>query len=267
MSTSGPAPDVPGRAGTGEERAAAPEGRHFLLDGQPVSYTPGDTLIAAAARAGHVVPHLCWDPGLGPSGACRVCTVRVDGRLATACTTRAAPGQRVENQRPDLRAARRVLVQMLFIEGRHFCPGCEKSGDCRLQDAGYALDLTEPGFEPFQADQAVDASHPDLWLDLGRCILCKLCVRASREVDGKAVFAIAGHGAATRVVVNAPSGRLGDTGFSLDDRAAHICPVGAILPKRQGYVRAIGQRPADARTRDVEARPGTTRSDARGARA
>jgi [NiFe] hydrogenase diaphorase moiety small subunit len=248
MSPSAPAPDASARAEAGRTAAAAAATGHFLLDGQPVRYTPGETLIAAATRAGHEVPHLCWDPGLGPSGACRVCTVRVDGRLVTACTTRAVTGQCVENHSPALVAARRVLVQMLFIEGRHFCPGCEKSGDCRLQDAAYALDLTDPGFEPFEAERPVDASHPDLWLDLGRCILCKLCVRASREVDGKAVFAIAGHGAATRVVVDAASGRLGDTAFSLTDRAAHICPVGAILPKRQGYARAIGQRPADART-------------------
>lgn len=261
MSASAPAPDAAGRADAGPSRSASLQGGHFLLDGQAVPYTAGETLIAAATRAGHEVPHLCWDPDLGPSGACRVCTVRVDGRLVTACTTRAAGGQCVENRSPALQAARRVLVQMLFAEGRHFCPGCEKSGDCRLQDAGYALGLTDPGFEAFHAERPVDASHPDLWLDLSRCILCKLCVRASREVDGKAVFAIAGHGAATRVVVDAPSGRLGDTAFSLDDRAARVCPVGAILLKRRGFAVPIGQRPADQRVATDPASDAPHRAD------
>jgi hypothetical protein len=36
----------------------------------------------------------------------------------------------------------------------------------------------------------------------------RLCVRASREVDGKNVFAIGGHGIGTRLVVNSPSGKL-----------------------------------------------------------
>lgn len=219
----------------------------FLLDGVRVPFDDGDTVIAAAARAGHEIPHLCWHPALGQSGACRLCTVRVDGRLAAACTTRAADGQVVECRSGDLDERRRLLVQLLFVEGNHFCPGCEKSGDCRLQDAGYAFGVTGPGFEEFYPRRPVDASHPDVWLDLNRCILCKLCLRASREVDGKGVFAISGHGVGTHIVVDSASGLLGDSRLAADDLAAHICPVGAILPKRRGYVVPIGARPADLR--------------------
>lgn len=219
----------------------------FTLDGAVVPFDAGETVIAAAARAGHDIPHLCWDARLGPSGACRLCTVRVDGRLAAACTTRAAAGQVVESAAPDLQDRRRALVQMLLAEGNHFCPGCEKSGDCRLQDAGYALGATGPGFEAFFPQHAVDASHPEVWLDFNRCILCKLCVRASWEVDGKGVFQIGGHGVHTRVVVNSPSGRLADSALAADDLAANICPVGAIGPKRRGYAVPIGQRPVDLR--------------------
>ncbi len=225
----------------------------FTLDGTAVPFDDGDTLMAAAHRAGHDIAHLCWHPALGPSGACRLCTVRVDGRLAAACTTRAAPGQVVENAAPDLQDRRRALVQMLLAEGNHFCPGCEKSGDCRLQDAGYALGVTGPGVEEFFPQHAVDASHPDVWLDFNRCILCKLCVRASWEVDGKGVFQIGGHGVHTRVLVNSPSGELADSALQAGDLAARICPVGAIGPKRRGYAVPIGQRPADLR--DAAARP------------
>jgi [NiFe] hydrogenase diaphorase moiety small subunit len=225
----------------------SPPTPQFQLDGQPVPFEPGDTLIGAATRAGHAVPHLCWDERLGPSGACRLCTVRVDGRLAAACTTRAAVGQVVESETADLQDRRRQLVRMLLAEGNHFCPGCERSGDCRLQDAGYALGVTGPGYEEFFPQRVVDASHPEVWLDLNRCILCKLCVRASWEVDGKGVFAISGHGVHTRIVVNAASGRLGDSALAADDLAARICPVGAIGPKRRGFAVPIGQRPADAR--------------------
>lgn len=218
---------------------------HFVLDGQQVPFDEGDTLLAAAARAGRHVPHLCWHPRLGHSGACRVCTVNVDGRLAAACTTRAMAGQVVENRTVELDSKRRLLLQMLFVEGDHFCPGCEKSGDCLLQATASEMGMTGMGFEEFHPGRAVDASHPDLWLDLNRCILCKLCLRASHEVDGKDVFAIAGHVIGTRLVVNAPSGRLGDSRIAADDLAAVVCPVGAILPKRRGFVVPIGQRHFD----------------------
>lgn len=219
----------------------------FSLDGEPVPFEPGETLMAATERAGQAIPRLCWHPQLGPSGACRLCTVRVDGRLAAACTTRAAAGQVVESEVPELQQRRRALVQMLLAEGNHFCPGCEKSGDCRLQDAGYALGVTGPGYEEFYPQRAVDASHPEVWLDLNRCIVCKLCVRASWEADGKGVFQIGGHGVHTHVIVNSESGLLGDSTLAASDLAASICPVGAIGPKRRGYALPIGQRPVDLR--------------------
>jgi len=70
-------------------------------------------------------------------------------------------------------------------------------------------------------------------------------VRASRDVDGKNVFAIGGHGIGTRLLVNSASGRLGDTPMALADRAADICPVGVILPKRRGFAVPIGERQFD----------------------
>jgi [NiFe] hydrogenase diaphorase moiety small subunit len=155
------------------------------------------------------------------------------------------PGSEVQCRTEELDARRRLLLQMLFVEGNHFCPGCEKSGDCALQSAAYEVGMTGPHFEEFFPDRPVDASHPDVWLDLNRCILCKLCVRASTEIDGKGVFAIAGHGVHAHVIVDSPTGRLGDSRLATTDLAARICPVGAILPKRRGFAVPIGQRPVD----------------------
>jgi [NiFe] hydrogenase diaphorase moiety small subunit len=79
-------------------------------------------------------------------------------------------------------------------------------------------------------------------LDMNRCVMCELCVRASRDFDGKNVFALAGRGMDAKIVVNSPTGKLGDSDLALTDRAATICPVGAILPKRVGYRIPIGER-------------------------
>jgi len=88
----------------------------------------------------------------------------------------------------------------------------------------------------------VDASHPDFIIDFNRCILCELCVRARRAAAGKRVFAISGRGLSSHLVVDSPTGRLGDSAFSAADKAAHVCPVGAILPKHHGYEVPIGAR-------------------------
>lgn len=214
----------------------------FLVDGVQVPFAAGQTILEAALAAGVWIPHLCFHPDFEPHGSCKVCAVTVDGRPVSACTVKAAAGQDVRSETPEIRTQRRTLLQMLFVEGNHFCPGCEKSGNCTLQALAYDAEMLTPHFDPFFPDRPVDASHPDALIDFNRCILCALCVRASRDVDGKTVFAIAGRGADARLVVNAPSGRLADTDFSAEDRAAHVCPVGAILIKRVGFKVPIGQR-------------------------
>jgi len=217
----------------------------FELDGAEVEFGPGDTILQAATLAGHYIPHLCWKPGFHPHGSCRLCTVKVNGRSGSACTVQAASGQEVQSNTDELNAQRKTLLQMLFVEGNHFCPSCEKSGNCLLQASAYEMNMEGPRFEEFYPARPVDASHPDVLLDLNRCILCGLCVRASAEVDGKHVFAIDGHGIHTHLVVNSASGLLVDSSLQADDCAAKICPVGAILPKRQGFAIPIGQRRFD----------------------
>jgi [NiFe] hydrogenase diaphorase moiety small subunit len=217
----------------------------FTIDDQPVPFEPGQTILEAAKAAGVYVPHLCHHPEFKPHGSCRLCTVVVNGRTGSACTLRAATGQEVEVDTPELNALRRTLVQMLFVEGNHFCPGCEKSGNCQLQALGYEFEMATPHFAHFFPSLGVDASHPDALIDFSRCIQCELCVRASRDIDGKDVFALAGRGLENKLIVNSPSGKLGDSTFSVTDKAAHVCPVGAILVKRVGFADPIGERRYD----------------------
>jgi len=216
--------------------------KEFLMDGSPVSFTEGQTVMQAAMAAGIFIPHLCYHPEFKPHGSCKLCTVKAAGRFVSACTVAAREGMEVENNTPELNDKRRVMLQMLFVEGNHFCPSCEKSGNCMLQGLAYELEMLTPHFNLFYPERPVDASHPDILLDFNRCILCELCVRASRDIDGKSVFALTGRGIGKHLVVSAESNRLGDTDFSPSDTAANVCPVGVILHKRKGFAVPIGKR-------------------------
>ena len=217
----------------------------FLLDGEDIPFTPGQTVMQAAAAAGKYIPHLCWHPDFPPHGSCKLCMVKVGGRHVSSCALEAKEGMEVESNTPEMNGERRALLQMLFVEGNHFCPSCEKSGNCELQAQAYELEMTSTRFDHFFPVRPVDVSHPDILLDFNRCIFCELCVRASRDVDGKSVFALTNRGIHKHLVVNAESGRLGDTDFSADDLAARICPVGVILRKRVGFEVPIGSRTYD----------------------
>ena len=232
----------------GEVRASGSVEFGLTIDGVEVPFEPGQTIMEAAAGAGVYIPHLCFHPDFKPHGSCKLCTVKANGRYATACTTPATDGMTVENITDAIQSDRRRLTQMLFVEGNHYCPFCEKSGNCQLQAVAYFVGMQETYFRHFYPRRELDASHPDILLDRDRCIQCELCVRASREVDGKNVFGLGGRGMRTRLVVNSESGLLKDTDITKDDRAVHACPTGAILPKHVAYRVPIGERLYDRRS-------------------
>ena len=121
----------------------------FRLDGEEVPFVPGQTLIQAAKVAGKYIPHLCWHPDFVTHGSCKLCTVKIGKRYGAACTIQAAEGLDVENRTPELDDKRRTMLQMLFVEGNHFCPSCEKSGNCALQATAYELGMLTPHFDHF----------------------------------------------------------------------------------------------------------------------
>ena len=216
----------------------------FIMDGNIIQGEPGQTILQAADAAGRYIPRLCAHKDLVPHGSCRVCTVLVNGRPQAACTQPAAEGIMVESAAPKVQKLRTSIIEMLFVEGNHFCMFCEKSGNCELQALAYRFGVTAPKY-PYQFPyRDVDASHPDIFLDRNRCVLCGRCVRASRDVDGKNVFQFVGRGKDKRIAVDARAG-LGETNAAVTDKAIEVCPVGAILRKRVGYAVPIGRRQYD----------------------
>lgn len=216
----------------------------FTIDGVDVEGRKGETILQAADRAGIYIPRLCYTEGLVPRGACRMCTVLVNGRPQSACTQPVAPNMVVANDTEKLNRYRRDILDMLFVEGNHYCMYCEKSGNCELQALAYRFGITAPKF-PYQfPERDVDASHPDILIDRNRCVLCGRCVSASRDLDGKNVFEFVGRGVDRKVAVNSES-KLADTSIDGTDKAVDVCPVGAILRKRVGYVTPVGKRKYD----------------------
>ncbi len=216
----------------------------LTIDGQNIEGTPGQTIMEAADAAGIYIPRLCHMEGLEPWGSCRLCTVTVNGRPCSACTQPITDGMIVDNATEELEAARKTLIEMLFVEGNHFCMSCEKSGNCELQGLGYRFGITAPTLPYHFAQREVDASHPDILIDRNRCILCARCVRASQDLDGKAVFAFTGRGAEKQIAVNAEA-CLVSTDVDVTDRALDVCPVGALLRKRVGFAIPVGERKYD----------------------
>jgi [NiFe] hydrogenase diaphorase moiety small subunit len=216
----------------------------ITIDGRDIEARPGQSILEAAQSAGVYIPRLCYMKGLVPHGSCRVCTVLVNGRPQSACTQPVAPGMIIENDTERMLNLRRNIIDMLFVEGNHYCMFCEKSGNCELQALAYRFGITAPKYPYLWPEREVDASHPDVWVDRNRCILCGRCVRASRDVDGKHVFEFVNRSGDKSIAVDAKA-RLADTDLDVTDKAVAACPVGALLAKRVGYAVPVGKRRYD----------------------
>jgi [NiFe] hydrogenase diaphorase moiety small subunit len=224
----------------------------LTIDGISIEAEKGQTILSAAEESGIYIPRLCAYRDLLPHGSCRVCSVRLNGRIQAACVQTVTDGAIVENETDEMQEYRRNIIDLLFVEGNHFCMSCEKSGHCELQALAYRFGITAPRYQLLYPKRDIDMSHPDVYLDHNRCILCGRCVRASQDLDHKNVFQFIERGCRKRLQVN--GGVLAATDLQATDEAVAACPVGALMRKRVGYSVPVGRRPYDELPigRDVE---------------
>src|SRR5262245_49377763 len=111
------------------------------LDGKSVSIEAGESLLALTRRAGAAVPSLCYDERLKGYGSCRMCLVKVNGRLAASCTLPAEKGQTVVTDDEELRKLRKGLGELtlsLLPDGD--CPACKIRGGCEMHAVTKAVE-------------------------------------------------------------------------------------------------------------------------------
>lgn len=215
----------------------------FTIDGKECTASKGQYIVDAAADNGVYIPVLCHMRDLVPSGSCRICTIKVNGRHMAACTTPVDDEMSVENNSEELLDIRKAIVEMLFVEGNHFCPSCEKSGNCDLQALGYKYQMMVPRFPYAFERRELDATTPKIFLERNRCIFCKRCIRLIKDDQNRSVFAFKGRG--KNLEINMDRKLATEMSEEMAQKAMDICPVGCILRKEVGFIDPIGTRKFD----------------------
>lgn len=221
----------------------------ITIDGKTILAKEGQSIVEAARDNGIYIPTLCDFKSLKPAGTCRVCTVKANGRLTSACTTEVTYGMKVENgssgksESLDITNMRKGIIEMLLVEGNHMCPSCEKSGNCELQALAYKYQIAAPRFPYSFAQRKMDATLPHLLIEHNRCIQCLRCVRGVKAKDGHELFGFTnrGHDIEISVDTSDPESSTEKTAQAAMD----ICPVGALLKKGLHYQTPVGQRKYD----------------------
>jgi NADH-quinone oxidoreductase subunit G len=207
----------------------------ITVDGNPLEVAEGRTLLQALDDAGLLmngvdVPHYCWHPKLSIDGSCRLCQVEVEGlpKLQIACNTPVQDGMVVRTNTPRVQQAREGVMELLLVNHPLDCPICDQAGECKLQDYAYEYGVSAArSREPRRALKKNVSLGPTIVFDQERCILCRRCVRFTREISETGELAVANRGDAS-VIETFPGVPL-DNDYSMN--VADICPVGALTTK------------------------------------
>ncbi len=210
---------------------------NIMINDKKISTQAGVTVLQAAQEAGIDIPTLCNHPALSYVGGCRMCIIEVKGQrtLQTACTFPVSEGMEVQTDSPQTIKARKLVLDMLFSERNHFCPYCERSGFCELQDLGYRLGVDHWVFPTYTKKFPLDASHKYYLMEHNRCILCGRCVRACDEIVANHTLGLRQRGSESMIHADAHV-PLGESTCVSCGTCVQVCPTGALTEKRSAFM-------------------------------
>jgi formate dehydrogenase alpha subunit len=213
----------------------------LTIDEKKVTVEEGTTILKAAEKLGIEIPSFCFHDKLEPLGACRMCLVEVEkmSKLQVACATTVSEGMVVKTNTPQVRKARRGVLEFLLINHPLDCPTCDKGGECDLQNFVFKYGSDKSRFVEEKRRFIVDPKSkfddlsigPQIIRNMNRCILCRKCVRFIKEIAGENDLGTFRRGAKSEINVlpDIPV----DNPYS--GNTVEICPVGALTSKSFRY--------------------------------
>ncbi len=201
------------------------------MDGQSVTFEPGETLYEVGQRLRAQIPTLCYDDRLEPFGGCRLCVVQVEGirNPVASCTTKAAAGMKVRTRTETIERQRKTLLELVASENPKATIDPLRgmaSQELTVLQQRYAV-TGERFAGRHSGASRTDDKNPLIFRDYDQCISCYRCVRVCAEQEGDYAITVRGRGFETKIAVEF-DGLLDDSACTFCGQCVQTCPTGAL---------------------------------------
>lgn len=205
---------------------------NLIIDDQKISVPKGTTILQAAKQAGIDIPTLCFLKEINEVGDCRMCIVEVEGRkgFATSCIQTVEEEMVVHTHTPNVLEARHVILDLIISNHAKDCLTCTRSGNCELQALAVKFNVLNVEFEGEMSKHRIDNLSPSIVRDFNKCILCRRCVAACKNVQEIGAIDCINRGFES-CISTVGDHSLNDVNCTFCGQCIEACPTGALHEK------------------------------------
>ena len=208
------------------------------IDDKEVKAKEGTTILQAAKQVGIDIPTLCFLKDINEVGDCRMCIVEVEGRkgFATSCIQKVEEGMIVHTHSPAVMEARRVILDLILSNHHRDCLTCSRNGNCELQALAVKFNVQHVEFEGEMTSHKIDDKSPAIMRDFNKCILCRRCVAACKNVQEIGAIDCINRGFES-CISTVGDNSLADVNCTFCGQCIEACPTGAL--KEKEYIKDV----------------------------